>query len=101
MLFRFTPQAIDDLFEIWNYIARDNLAAADRVESAVYEACALIADAPLRGQIREDLTTLLLRFWTLPRFPNYTVVYDPATVPVQIIRILHGRRDVKRILKDL
>jgi plasmid stabilization system protein ParE len=101
MSFRFTPQAIDDLFEIWNYIARDNLDAADRVESAVYEACALIADAPLRGQVREDLTALPLRFWTLPRFPNYTIVYDPATGPVQIIRILHGRRDLKRILKSL
>lgn len=30
-----TPQAFDDLFDIWSYIAQDNPAAADRVEEAV------------------------------------------------------------------
>ena len=27
--YQFTPQAVDDLFEIWSYIAGDNLDAAD------------------------------------------------------------------------
>jgi plasmid stabilization system protein ParE len=97
-LFRLTAQASADLFEIWNYIAADNIEAADRVENAVYNTCALIAGAPLLGQIRKDLTALPLRFWTVQRYPNYIVVYDPATEPVQIIRILHGKRDFKRIL---
>lgn len=97
-LFRFTPQASDDLLEIWQYIAADNPKAADRVEDAVYDACALIAKSPLAGQVRKELTALPLRFWTLSRYPNYLIVYDPAATPLQIIRILHGRRDVKRIL---
>lgn len=50
-LFRFTPQASDDLLEIWRYIAADNTEAADRVENAVYDACALIAKSPLAGQV--------------------------------------------------
>lgn len=54
---------------------------------------------PLAGQIRQDLTALPLRFWTLRRFPNYLIVYDPAAMPVQVIRILHGMRDVKRLLQ--
>jgi plasmid stabilization system protein ParE len=33
--FQLTPQAIEDLFEIWTYIARDNLEAANAVEDAV------------------------------------------------------------------
>ena len=41
--YRFTPQAEDDLFEIWAFITSDSLEAADHVEAAVHEACALLA----------------------------------------------------------
>jgi plasmid stabilization system protein ParE len=41
--FRLTPQAVNDLYEIWSYIASDNIDAADRVETAIYEACRFIA----------------------------------------------------------
>lgn len=41
-LFKFTPQAVADLFDIWSYIASDNPEAADRVETAIYDACELI-----------------------------------------------------------
>ena len=58
-------------FDIWCYIAEDNEAAADRVEQAIYDACAFVAEAPLRGHSRPDLTTRSLRFWTLTRYPNY------------------------------
>jgi plasmid stabilization system protein ParE len=27
--YQFTPQGVDDLFEIWSYIARDSRAAAE------------------------------------------------------------------------
>jgi antitoxin ParD1/3/4 len=98
--YRFTPQADGDLFDVWSFIASDNPAAADRVESAIYEACALLADGPTRGHTRKDLTARPLRFWTVQRFPNYIVVYDPATSPLQIIRILHGKRDLKRVFDE-
>lgn len=77
--YQFTPQAVDDLFEIWTYIAGDNLEAANRVEDAVYKACHFLAEGPLRGQTREDLMKFPLRFWTVQSFPNYIIVYDPAT----------------------
>jgi plasmid stabilization system protein ParE len=68
-----TPQAIEDLFEIWTYIARDNLEAANGVEDAVYESCDFLAEGPLRGKIRADLTNLPLRFWTVQSFANYII----------------------------
>lgn len=43
--YHFTPQAVDDLFEIWSYIAVDDLDAANRVEEAIYAACAFLAPA--------------------------------------------------------
>jgi plasmid stabilization system protein ParE len=100
-LFRFAPQASVDLFDVWRYIAADNPEAADLVEDAIYDACALISEKPFIGQIRKELTLLPLRFWTVQQFPNYVIVYDPKATPIQIIRILHGKRDVKRILDRL
>ncbi len=61
--YRFTPQAIDDLFEIWSYIATDDVEAADRVEEALHAACAFLANSPLAGRVRDDLTPLPVRFW--------------------------------------
>jgi antitoxin ParD1/3/4 len=98
--YQFTPQAVDDLFEIWSYIARDSAQAANRVEAAVHNACAFLAEGPLRGRTREEITPLPLRFWTVQAFPNYIIVYDPQSDPLQIIRILHGSRDVLAIFGE-
>ena len=94
----FTPQALDDLFDIWSFIARDNRAAADRVEEAIYDACELLANSPLIGTLRKDLTAFPVRFWLLPPYPNYFIVYDPEVEPIQIIRILHHARNIPSIL---
>ena len=93
-----TPLARADLFDIWSYIAERNEEAADRVERAIFEACAFVAESPLRGHTRPDLTKRSLRFWTVTRFPNYMVVYRPESVPVQIVAILHGKRNLGRVL---
>ena len=96
-----TPLAEEDVFEIWSFIANDNEEIADRVEQAIYDACAFVADAPMRGHSRSDLTNRSLRFWTLTRYPNpnYTVVYRPETLPLQVVAVLHGKRNLRRILK--
>jgi plasmid stabilization system protein ParE len=96
--YQFTPQAVDDLFEVWNFIARKNSNAADRVEEAIFSACGFLADSPLAGRVRKDLTPLPLRFWVVHPYSNYLIVYDPGKQPLQIIRILHGARDLPSVL---
>jgi plasmid stabilization system protein ParE len=59
----FTPRARHDLFEIWDYLAQDNLEAAHRVTQAILLACDLLSDSPLAGRVRKDLAPLPLRFW--------------------------------------
>jgi plasmid stabilization system protein ParE len=49
MLYVLTPLAKADIFDIWSYIADDNEDAADRVEKAIHDACAFVAEAPMRG----------------------------------------------------
>lgn len=93
-----TPEARDDLQEIWCYIAGHNLEAADGIEADIKAACAWLAAKPGRGHFRRDLTDKPLRFWTVRK--RYVVVYDPETTPLEIVRILHGARDMETILRD-
>ena len=96
--YRLTPDAADDLFDIWSFIARNSPDSADRVEESILSACEQLTKNPLIGTVRADLTALPVRFWAVPSFRNYLVVYDPAVQPLQIIRILHGARDVPSVL---
>ena len=82
------------------YVAEDSEDAANLVEQAIYDACAFVAEAPARGHSRPDLTTRSLRFWTLTRYPNYTIVYRPETAPLQVVAVLHGKRNARHILKQ-
>ncbi len=95
-----TPLAKADIFEIWSYIAEDSEEAADRVEGAIFDACSLVAKNPLFGHARPDLTARPLRFWALARYPNYAVVYRPETSPLEIVAVLHGKRNLRRVLKQ-
>jgi plasmid stabilization system protein ParE len=97
--YRLTPQAAEDLYEIWRYVAGDNEEAASRVEKAILHACGFLANAPLSGRLRREVTSRPLRFWPVRQFPNYIVVYDPVTKPLRIIRMLHGKQDLLRLLR--
>jgi hypothetical protein len=52
------------------------------------------------GTKRQDVTPLPVRFWTVTRFTNYVIVYRPETVPLQVIAILHGKRDLEEVLQN-
>jgi plasmid stabilization system protein ParE len=96
--YQFTPRALDNLGDIWDYIAADNADAADRVESAILAACESLARHPLLGSKRTEITPLPVRFWTVTRFPNFVVVYRPDTKPMQVIAVLHGMRNIRALL---
>lgn len=95
-----TPRAVNDLDEIWQYIAQDSQAAAERVEAAIFAACESLARHPRLGARRTEITALPVRFWTLPRFPNFLVVYRADTKPLQVVAILHGKQDLARVLEE-
>jgi plasmid stabilization system protein ParE len=90
--YRLTPDAEHDIFEIWAFIAEDDATAADAIETEIYEACHHLAEKPDLGHFRRDLTNKPLRFYTIHR--AYLIAYDPATDPLEVMRILHGARDV-------
>jgi len=99
--YRLSARALRDLRSICSYIAKDKESAAIRVESAILEACDLLSVNPLIGSARQDETSHPVRFWPVPRYPTYIVVYFPSTKPLQIVAILHGKRNVRTVLKRI
>jgi antitoxin ParD1/3/4 len=99
--FQFTSQAIEDLDSIWWFIADQSREAADRVELEITATCGRLARHPLMGTKRQDVTSLPVRFWTVAEFPNYVIVYRPETVPLQVVAVLHSKRDLRTVLGEL
>ncbi|MCC6538947.1 MAG: type II toxin-antitoxin system RelE/ParE family toxin [Bryobacterales bacterium] len=93
--FVLTPRAVQDLEDIWDYIAADNSEAADRVLTALEKAISRIVKTPGLGHLREDLADRQHRF--LP-VHSYLIVYRSDTKPLQVIRVLSAARDVQGIL---
>jgi plasmid stabilization system protein ParE len=52
---RISPLADTDIDSIWNYVAQDNPAAADRVEQEIQEAIEKLAKNPNFGHFRDDI----------------------------------------------
>ena len=49
------PQAVDDIVEIWDYIADDSVAAADTWVDRLDTQLELLATQPLMGRARDEL----------------------------------------------
>ena len=94
MKVRWTDPAQTDLFEILDYIARDNPVAAERVERRLVSAVASLAQQPRRGRPGRVAGT---RELVIPRLP-YIVIYKIVERPLRmageiaIMRVLHGAR---------
>jgi plasmid stabilization system protein ParE len=98
--FQLTSQAVEDLDAIWWMIAEGSRDAADRVEMEIFAAFRRLAKHPRIGAKRQDITVLPVRFWTMTKFPNYVLVYRPETVPLQVIAVLHAKRDLKKLMQS-
>src|ERR1700738_1714691 len=86
----FHPEARRDLDEIWEYIAADNLDAADRVITEILDAIRALVPFPNRGHRRTDLTSRPLRFI---RVRDYLIAYAPDEKPLWVLAVMHGRRN--------
>ena len=95
--FRITPSASRDLDEIYDFVAAENLPAAGRILERFLKAFRTLAGMPGMGHFRPDLTEEPLRFWLVS---SYLIVYRPETEPLEIIRVLHGARDLAELLAE-
>jgi antitoxin ParD1/3/4/toxin ParE1/3/4 len=56
-----------------------------------------LAQMPGLGHLREELSDEPVRFFPVY---SYLIIYRPETDPLEIVRVLHGARDVHTILGD-
>ena len=94
--FVLSKSAERDLVEIKRYlIQKAGPRITHRVIKDIRSALGLLVGRPGVGHVRTDLTNHPVKFWPVY---SYLIVYDPETKPLQIIRVLHGMRDIKNIL---
>ena|ERR1700730_4889331 len=92
------PRAAQDLVEIWRYIKdHSSVSTADSVESVIRDKIAFLSRRPGAGHWRRNLTDEDVKFFPVY---SYLLVYRPEPKPLQVVSILHGRRDVERILSE-
>ena len=98
--FDFHPEALADLDEIWDFIAVDNLEAADRVVEDILAAVRALVPFPGQGHQRADLTPRPLRFWLVR---EYLIAYAHDEKPLWVIAVIQARRSpriIAAILQD-
>jgi toxin ParE1/3/4 len=87
---RITEQAEADLADALGYIAERNESAADRLLDEILQKARLHAQFPRMGRARDDLGANLRSFVVSPLI----VFYRPRESTIEIIRVLHGSRDI-------
>jgi antitoxin ParD1/3/4/toxin ParE1/3/4 len=90
-----SPEALDDLQLIYDFIALENVDAAERVIEQFFDAFEQLATWPKTGHVRADLTSKNVRFWPVG---SYLVVYRDQGDGIQIVAVLHGSGDVPSVL---
>ncbi len=90
------PRALLDLVEIWSYIAEDSARNADTFASRIDKTFRVLARRPGIGRARPELYPDLRSFVV----GKHVVFYLPLTNGIDIIRVLHGARDIEAILED-
>jgi toxin ParE1/3/4 len=92
-------RAKSDLDDIADFIAAGSIDSALRFYQAARDAFSLLADFPGAGarQSVPDPTFADLRTWPITGFRKYLVCYLPLPDGVEVLRVIHGARDVNRV----
>ncbi|MCP5117816.1 MAG: type II toxin-antitoxin system RelE/ParE family toxin [bacterium] len=98
-LFVLSAAATRDLDEILEYVLdQAGPRRAQHVADRLYDSFGKLSRTPGMGHWRRDLTQAAVRFWPVWSF---LVIYRPDTKPLEIVRVLHGARDLAPLLEDL
>ena len=90
------PNALEDLAEIWAYIDEDSPRQADAFAAAIDHEIRDLARHPLIGRARPELLIDLRSF----PFGRYVIFYLPRKRGIEVVRVLHGARDLKPLFDE-
>ena len=96
--YRKTRRADEDLKEIYRYTRRMwGRAQAELYIRGLEQRFRVLADNPLAGIAREDIQPEGLRSVV---HHSHVIFYQPQAYGVLIVRVLHGRQDVREHLRS-
>ncbi|MCH7801232.1 MAG: type II toxin-antitoxin system RelE/ParE family toxin [Chloroflexi bacterium] len=90
--YRLSSQARTDMLEVWVYVAEDNgVESARSLNRQFLERFPLLAEYPHMGRARPELAPDVRSF----PISSFVVLYRPTDYGVDILRIVHGRRQLE------
>ena len=92
-----TEDAILDFELIYEYIAKDNPAAAERHREKLKACCRMLLDQPRIGSTRSDIRPDMRSISE----GNYVIYYRPIGAGIEIVRVLHGSQDPERAFSEV
>ena len=87
----FSEYVEPELTAIWEFIALDNIDAADRFLESAQATFQELARMPHMGSARK---------FSHERLNNYLIFYEPLPDGISVFHILHGARDIERFFED-
>ena len=90
----FSSNAETDFEQIGDYIAKDNLDAAISFVERLRQRCRQIAEFPGFGRRRSDLRS----GYRSVTEGEYIILYVASSDKVEIVRVVHGKRDLGKVL---
>ena len=93
------PQAERDIEECFVYIAEDNVDVGISFLVAVEDSLEQISRMPLIGKVKtfESINGVTLRMWPVKGFDSYLIFYLANDDSVELVRLLHGSRDINEV----
>jgi plasmid stabilization system protein ParE len=95
-----SPESQEDIFEIWSYLAWKPLVPDSWASSQQREIVEQLRfNLAGKRDTRQDLTKIPVLFYRA--FPyQYMIIYRREKAGVEIVGVLHAKRDIKKILKQ-
>jgi len=102
MIVRTKARALMDLDEIAEQIGQTSPRAALRFLDAFDQTVAALATMPGLGSpyVSDHPRLRDLRVRPVKRFKNFLIFYKPIADGIEVLRVLHGARDIPEILED-
>lgn len=94
--YSFSDDAIRDLDEICEYIARNNSSAASQLFDRIRERCKVVAGFPNMGKNYSQLS-LSLRWFIVD---DYIIFYYSREDGIDIARVVSGYRDLESLFSE-
>lgn len=85
-----SPEAEEDLIDIWLYIAEDSPISADRFVERIHEKAMVLAEFPDMGVERPELAEMLRSF----PLDRYILFYRESSEGIELVRVLRGSKDI-------